>query len=73
LTNEFRIKGLSKQVCLRVVDEVNNTSTVKNFGSYLRTCLENTLYKSKLKRGEIDFSERYEGSNTVPFYDWLSK
>jgi hypothetical protein len=70
LTNEYRLKGLSKQVCQRVVNEVKATSTVQNFGGYLRICLENALYKHKLKRGGIDFSERYR-TRTVPFYNWL--
>jgi DNA-binding PadR family transcriptional regulator len=71
LISEYRLKGLSKEVCLRVLDEVNANPNVENFGAYLRGCLENTLYKSKLKRGEIDFSERFQ-SGTVRFYDWLS-
>jgi hypothetical protein len=71
LTNEYRLKGMSKDLCLRVVDEVLATDSVQNFGGYLTVCLENTLYKSKLKHGQIDFSERYAGKS-VPFYDWLS-
>jgi DNA-binding PadR family transcriptional regulator len=71
LVFEYMNKRLSKQVCLKVVDEVLATSTVHNLGGYLRVCLENALYKSKLKRGEIDFYEGYERS-AVPFYDWLS-
>lgn len=71
LTNEYRLKGLSKEVCLRVVNEVLATESVENFGAYLRTCLENTLYKRKLKRGEIDFTARHK-EGAVPFYDWLT-
>ncbi|MDK8643803.1 hypothetical protein [Niallia taxi] len=71
LTNEYRLKGLSKELCLRVVKEVLETESVENFGAYLRTCLNNTLYKKKMKRGEIDFSARHK-EGIVPFYDWLS-
>ncbi|MBS4188624.1 hypothetical protein KHA94_00105 [Bacillus sp. FJAT-49705] len=71
LTNEYRLKGLPKELCIRVVNEVLATKSVENFGAYLRTCLENTLYKRNLKRGEIDFSERFQ-SGTVPFYEWLT-
>lgn len=70
LTNEYRLKGLSKGVCKRVVKEVLETEEIHNFGGYLRACLENTLYKSKLKRGEIDISKSYEG-RPVPLYNWL--
>ncbi|WP_144555741.1 hypothetical protein [Bacillus sp. X1(2014)] len=70
LVFEYMNKGLSKQVCLLAVKEVQATSTVKNLAAYLRTCLENTLYRSKLKRGEIEFPKYEDGK--VPFYDWLS-
>jgi DNA-binding PadR family transcriptional regulator len=72
LVLEYMNKGLSKSVCFRVVNEVKATSTVKDFGAYLNTCLSNTLYKHDLKQGKIDFSERFSGS-TVPFYNWLSE
>ncbi|WP_286170998.1 hypothetical protein [Bacillus sp. NTK071] len=59
LTNEYRIKGLSKDVCLRVVEEVNsNSGEIENFGGYLRTCLERTLYRSKVRNGEINPYQR---------------
>lgn len=71
LTNEYRIKGLSKDVCLRVVDEVlANNDEIHNFEGYLRTCLENALYKSKLKRGKIDLTKSFRSSQVL-FYNWL--
>ncbi|WP_165970984.1 replication initiator protein A [Peribacillus frigoritolerans] len=70
LFTEYRLKGLSKEVCFRVLDEVNRNPDVENFGAYLRTCLENTLYKSNMKRGNIDFSERF-GKLKIPLYNWL--
>ncbi|WP_191557790.1 hypothetical protein [Metabacillus idriensis] len=70
LISEYRLKGLSKEVCFRVLNEVNTNPDVENFGAYLRTCLENTLYKSKMKRGNIDFTERF-GKLKVPLYNWL--
>ena len=72
LTNEFRLKGMSKELCLRVLDEVNANPNVENFQAYLRTCLDNTLYKSKLKQGEIEFSFE-KGNNNVLFYNWLEE
>jgi hypothetical protein len=75
LTNEFRNKGLSKEVCMRVLDEVKQKEDeIENFGAYLRICLENTLYRSKVKKGEIDPYKRIEDrlkDTNVPFYNWL--
>ncbi|MED0667751.1 hypothetical protein P4T04_15610 [Bacillus badius] len=71
LINEYRLKGLSKEVCLRVVNEVMQNEEIENFPAYLRTCLENTLYKSRLKRGEIDLSEKLNQNNNSPLYNWL--
>ncbi|MFQ3546597.1 hypothetical protein Q7A53_21145 [Halobacillus rhizosphaerae] len=75
LTNEYRLKGLSKEVCLRVVKEVIDTKTdVENCGAYLRVCLENTLYKSKLKRGEVEvsYSNMNMNDKSALYYDWLN-
>jgi hypothetical protein len=68
LTNEYRLKGLSKEVCLRVVEEAKQKEDIHNFGAYLRTCLENTLYKSKLKKGEIEFPLM---SQSGALFNWL--
>ncbi|SIR68424.1 hypothetical protein SAMN05878482_10524 [Peribacillus simplex] len=74
LTNEYRIKGLSIEVCVRVVEEARQKKDIENFGAYLRTCLENTLYRSNVKHGVIDphekFKERLKDSD-VPLYNWL--
>ncbi|QDP39433.1 hypothetical protein [Radiobacillus deserti] len=76
LTNEYRIKGLSKEVCLRVIDEVmQNIDEIENFGGYLRTCLDNTLYKSKVRKGEINPYERMRErlkNSDLPYFDWLN-
>ncbi|PEN61592.1 hypothetical protein COE75_16495 [Bacillus wiedmannii] len=74
LLNEYRVKGLSKKLCLMVLDEVNQTPNIDNFGGYLRTCLETALYRSKVKKGEINPAEKMgDGTQTssVIFYDWL--
>ncbi|WP_282156379.1 hypothetical protein [Cytobacillus gottheilii] len=76
LTNEYRMKGLSKEVCMRVVNEVmSNIGEIENLGGYLRTCLENTLYKSKVRKGEINpfdrMQERLKGTD-IPYFDWLN-
>lgn len=70
LTNEYRLRGLSKEVCIRVVEETKQKKDIENFGAYLRTSLENTLYKSRLKRREISFYEVLD-NGSVPFYNWL--
>ncbi|MGY6209501.1 hypothetical protein ACXEO8_05960 [Cytobacillus firmus] len=76
LTNEYRAKGLSKEVCLRVVDEVMQVRhTIENFPAYLATCLKNTLYKSQVKHGLINpyerMRERLKGTD-IPYFDWLN-
>ncbi|MEH6949130.1 replication initiator protein A [Bacillus sp. JJ634] len=74
LTNEYRQKGLSKEVCLRVVKEAREKQGVKNFGGYLRTCLEGTLHRSLIKRGIINPAEEMKKiaeENGSSFYDWL--
>ncbi|MEJ9232242.1 hypothetical protein LAV79_22860 [Peribacillus butanolivorans] len=54
LTYEYRLKGMSKELCLRVVEEVLSTNSFENFGGYLRSCLENTIYRNQVKHGLID-------------------
>lgn len=74
LITEYRLKGLSKELCLRVLDEVNLNPDVYNFGGYFRTCLENALYRHKVKHRKIDpaakIKERLKNSNIL-FYNWL--
>ncbi|MFJ5762765.1 hypothetical protein ACIQAA_27275 [Neobacillus sp. NPDC093182] len=77
LTNEFRLKGMSKELCLRVVDETNAAQGVQNYAAYLRTCLTNTLNRSQVKHGLIDPFDKMEenlkkGGSSIPCYDWLS-
>ena len=69
LISEYRLKGLSKEVCYRVLKEVEANPDIDNFGAYFRTCLENTLYKSQLKHGQIDPYERLKDSN-VQLINW---
>ncbi|RLQ89958.1 hypothetical protein [Falsibacillus albus] len=70
LTNEYRLKGMSKELCLRVLSEVEANPTVQNFGKYFKACLENALYKHKLKRGAILSNSKNEG--IVPsFITWI--
>lgn len=74
LTNEYRTKGLSKEVCLKVVQEAQQKRNVKNFGGYLRICLENTLNKSLVKRGLKDPAEqlkRASENSNIPFFNYL--
>lgn len=77
LISEYRQKGLSKDLCLRVLSEVEENPGVENFGAYLRTCLENTLYKKMLKNGEIEFKTNNESIKrsefAVSLYNWLDE
>ncbi|MFU2018587.1 tyrosine-type recombinase/integrase [Peribacillus butanolivorans] len=70
---QSKMRGLSKEVCYRVLKEVEANPDIDNFGAYFRTCLENTLYKSQLKHGQIDpyeiFEERLKDSN-VQLINW---
>lgn len=68
LVKEYRLKGLSKEVCLKVVDETMEKEGIESFGGYLRRSLENTLYKHRLKRGEIDSLQK----KSLFGYDWLN-
>lgn len=72
---EYMKKGLSKELCFIVLDEVKQNPGIKNFGAYFRTALENTLYKSQVKHGIINPHNRMmEQINNpdLPFYDWLN-
>jgi uncharacterized protein (UPF0147 family) len=74
LTNEYRQKGLTKEVCLRVVEEVKQKKNIANFGGYLRNSLENTLNRSEIRRGIKDPAEKLKQiseNQNVPFYNWL--
>lgn len=74
ILNEYRLKGLSKELCIKVLEETKEKDGIENFPAYLRTCLENTLYKHNVKYGKVDPSEKmasaYEGTG-IPFYNWL--
>jgi hypothetical protein len=62
---EFMNQGLTKNLCLRVANECLIKEDIKDFESYFRGCLENTLHKVQLKNGT------YENIN-IPFFDWLN-
>lgn len=75
LIKEYMLKGLTKKLCFRVLDEVKLVKNIKNFGAYLRKCLENTLFKSNVKRdlmnlAEQEFTNTYENNNAAQF-NWL--
>lgn len=64
---------MSKEVCYRVLKEVEANREIDNFGVYFRTCLENTLYNSQLKHGQIDLYEIFEGrlnDSNVQLMNW---
>jgi hypothetical protein len=71
LVLEYMKKGMSKELCFRVLSEVEENKSVTNFGGYFRTCLENTLYKSQVKHGIIDPTEKWNKTE-IPYYDWLN-
>jgi hypothetical protein len=58
------------------LDEVKQNKEIENFGAYFRTCLENTLYRSQMKRGEIDLDSMFEEiskNRGIPLYNWLEQ
>lgn len=77
LIKEYMLKGLSKKLCFRVLDEVKLVKNIKNFGAYLRKCLENTLFKSNVKRDlmnltEQEFTNTYVNNNFAQF-NWIER
>lgn len=76
LTAEFIELGLNENVILKVISEAKSTEDVKNFGGYLRTCLENTLYKVEMKIGKINKPSKaieQEFTQRPLFYNWLDE
>ncbi|MDZ5784608.1 hypothetical protein [Marinococcus luteus] len=54
IEKEFQSKGLSSKVIRLVKQEVDaKKNEIKNYIAYYRTCLDNALYKSQFKKGEI--------------------
>lgn len=51
LVLEYMNKGLSKQVCFMVVEDIKKKKDLHNFGGYLKNALENTLHRSQVKHG----------------------
>lgn len=75
LIKEFMLKGLTKKLCFRVLNEVKLVKNIKNFSAYFRKCLENTLFKSNVKRDlmnlrEQEFTNTY-GNNNAAQFNWL--
>lgn len=77
LTNEYRLLGLKKDVCLRVLKEVEaKGDEILNFGAYLRNSLATALYKAQVKQGIIEpnadeFNEAVKGHPVL--YNWLEQ
>lgn len=65
LSSEYMSKGMHKKVCLQVIEEAKQKKNVENFGAYLRTCFENTLYKIRLKNGQVDITQNASNSNIL--------
>ena len=51
---EYMKKGMSKELCFRVLYGIKENKSIKNFGAYLRTCLETTYKNSRIKHGIIE-------------------
>ncbi|PFP17556.1 hypothetical protein COJ96_26455 [Bacillus sp. AFS073361] len=77
LTNEYRLRGLSKAVAMRVVKEaLEKEKEVENFGGYLRSCLETTLHRVNIKLGKEQpriYDNFTNEPGKVPFYNWLDE
>ncbi|WP_052461634.1 hypothetical protein [Sporosarcina koreensis] len=71
---EFMKKGLSKEVCLRVLNEVNLNPDIQNFGGYFKAALQNALDNSMVRNGSLrkkDLLIKRAQKRGVPIYDWL--
>lgn len=74
LVLEYMKKGLSKDVCLRVVEEIKqSTTTIHNLGGYLRAALEKSLYRSNYKKGNDDPHKYVSGKRKKLYHDWLNE
>lgn len=74
LEKEYRLNGLSQEVIDRVKAEVDEKREhIKNYPAYYRSCLDNTLYKSKLKHGHIDMPYPHLGEDHPLNYGWLNE
>ncbi|WP_173918990.1 replication initiator protein A [Halobacillus sp. Marseille-Q1614] len=74
LVLEYMKKGLSKNVCLRVVEEIKKSeATIHNFGGYLRSALDKALYRSNYKKGTYDPHKYVAEERKNLYHDWLNE
>jgi hypothetical protein len=79
LITEYRLKGMNKQLCLKVLGEVEVRETkenIYNFGGYFRRALETALHSSQTKQGLIDdpYEEYNKNIKDHPvLYNWLEE
>lgn len=74
LEKEYRLSGLSQEVIERVKAEVDEKREhIKNYIAYYRSCLDNTLFKSKLKHGHINMPYPHLGEDHPLNSQWLNK
>ncbi|WP_298788802.1 replication initiator protein A [uncultured Marinococcus sp.] len=72
IEKEYIQEGLSPELIQRVKDEIaNKQEPVRHYEAYLRTCLDNTLHKHRLKRGVIDQPYPHLPANHPLNYNWL--
>jgi hypothetical protein len=74
IEKQYMKKGLSKEVIQRVKEEVeSNRDKIDNYIAYYRSCLDNTLYKSRLRHGQINMPYPHLGEAHPLNYGWLDK
>jgi hypothetical protein len=72
IEKEYLEEGLSLEVIQRVKEEIaNKQEPVHHYEAYLRTCLDNTLHKHRLKRDMIDQPYPHLPANHPLNYNWL--
>ncbi|WP_079473958.1 replication initiator protein A [Marinococcus halophilus] len=72
IENEYIQEGLSPEVIQRVKEEIaNKQEQVRHYEAYLRTCLDNTLHKHRLKRDMIDQPYPHLPDDHPLNYNWL--
>ena len=72
IEKEYLQEGLSLEVIQRVKEEIaNKPEPVRHYEAYLRTCLDNTLHKHRLKRDMIDQPYPHLPADHPLNYNWL--
>ncbi|WP_144264358.1 hypothetical protein [Edaphobacillus lindanitolerans] len=77
LSNEYRTRGMPKELVIRVINEVQGKKDLWNYEKYLRSCLETTLKrhlnKIRYAGGDLPNNPYEEESMSAKFYDFIHR